>query len=215
MSFFKDEINYKLLDLIKKDFFNQFESFIGINLKPSNNSNKIIDNKLMLMTWAGPTADVYNLFHEMGHLLEIDEARCHLPDWGLKIPPLKFAGGHTYRDNLTTPQAIEREIRVFGIQTIFHRHYGYEYDCDDSPTLEHYHAQVCKFIDGLHFFYPEGWMLESAGYSANEAYAMEKIRQLIVDESKKWSFDNLRELWYNRMDILRQKQLQGCWNYED
>lgn len=214
MSFFKNLIDETLLKRVEDEFFHPYDKFIGVNRKCSGDTNAIIDNRLMLLTWAGPHAEVDNTFHEMSHLLEIDEDRCHLPNWGLKIPPLKSFGGHVYRDAMETPQAIEREIRVCGIQYVLGEHYNIQINNDDSDrysSREHRLAAPLVFIDGLHHFYPDDWRDEKRGYNYNENYAVAKMASMIVDEAKKWTMDKIRELWHHRMQVIRERWSQNCY----
>lgn len=95
-----------------------------------NESGNPVRDGVMLFGWrVGPSKDVDGVVHEMAHLIEIDDARCHLPGWGLWVrqtyipghPP--FAEPHTF-------QACAREIRVVAIQKVIFESLGLPFDSD-------------------------------------------------------------------------------------
>jgi len=198
MSFFSDNVDEVLCKKVQNDFFHDYAHFAAINRKHSNDSNTIIDGKFMFATWAGPTADMFNLFHEIAHFVEIDDARCHIPSWGLKHGKKIIIGGRLYDAGMVTTKAVEREIRTFGIQIVLHNHYG-ETTYDDMPLAE-YGAKLCQHIDGFLYYYPKN---QKISYEDKRAYALKVIRDRIEAETLKWSFESIMAEWRRKMPILQ------------
>lgn len=216
MNFYRDRINPHHLESVTNDFFAKNSDCIGILRESSGDRNKIIDNKLMLLSWAGPEAHIGNVCHEIAHFIEIDDERCHFPDWGLNSG--KWNDRFGCYDGMITDKAIRREIRTFGIQHVIHSNYGIKYnDKDDDEWMDakelesetFYMATICRFIDGMHHFYPLN--RKDHTHKACEAYAFEKIQSLIEDEASKWTIPKIMEAWNYRINILRKKIENGCY----
>jgi hypothetical protein len=71
-----------------------------------------------------------NVFHEMAHLIEIDDRRVRQPNWGIRLGKwVPWAGtpmGGFY--DMTSTQAIQREVRVMAIQAVVTEHCGFNFD---------------------------------------------------------------------------------------
>lgn len=209
-SFYKDEIDYDLLKIVKGVFFDHHADIIDVRLKGEGNA--VDNNRFMFATWAGPTADVGNLLHEMGHFVEINPERCHRPGWGLGYGKKIVIGGREYDEGMHTKKAIEREIRTFAIQLVLSNHYGITVDDDDSHDskgrLERYFAIICRWVDGFHLYKTRD---DDLSYNEQEQSAIDTIEQLIVEESKKWTFDSIRAAWEAQLINLRNNRANGCW----
>ena len=210
-SIFRDEIDYTILDRIKSELFSGYEDTIGINLECSNSSNSILDNRFMFGTWAGPTAKESNLLHEIGHFVEIDDARCHLPDWGLKGGKWIEVCGRYINEGMTTKKAVEREIRTIGIALVLHEHFGLA-PMDEDVSDSRYWAEVCQYIDGYYLFKPENYREQDISYKESEKLAFDEIERLILEEKKKWTVEKVYNAWHEKMKVLIARQKEGCWN---
>src|SRR5512134_41522 len=105
MSYFTRDYDPATLQLIWREWFAPHNGVIAITDGP----NDIINGRLHLGIWAGPSATVFNLCHEMAHFIEIDNRRCHLPGWGLKTGKTVLIGSQLVPEGMHTTQAIERE----------------------------------------------------------------------------------------------------------
>lgn len=210
-SFYKDKIDYDLLKTVKGVFFDHHADIIDVRLKGEGNT--IDSNRFLFTTWAGPVANVNNLFHEMGHFVEINPERCHRPGWGFGYGKKVVIGGREYDEGMHTKKAIEREIRTFAIQLVLANHYGLTHDelLDEPVTLQRYFATICRYIDGFFLYKSKD---DKLTYAEREESAIDTIEQLIVEESKKWTFDGIRAAWEAQLVNLRNNRANGCWeNY--
>ena len=71
-----------------------------------------------------------NVFHEMGHMIDIDDRRVRKPGWGLrhgkwKNFPSRYGSGFY---EMVTDDAITREMRVMAIQATITEHCGFTFD---------------------------------------------------------------------------------------
>jgi hypothetical protein len=82
--------------------------------------NKVEDGCMLLGMRAAGEYSVGSLLHEMAHLIEIDDDRCHLFGWGLRTRKVTFRG-RTYSEPLTF-QCSERELRTMAIQKVLSKH---------------------------------------------------------------------------------------------
>lgn len=85
-------------------------------------TQRVEEGKLQLGGRAGPTVHISNLCHEMAHLVEIDDARCGQPGWGLQLPKVFIYDRMCL--NPETNQATRREVRVAAYQLNLMRHLG-------------------------------------------------------------------------------------------
>lgn len=72
------------------------------------------DGRLYVGGRAGPSVELSNLCHEMAHFVEIDDARCAVRGWGLRLPEVWIYDRMCIEP--TTYQATERECRVAALQ---------------------------------------------------------------------------------------------------
>src|SRR5258708_1169089 len=98
-SIYTNEVDYSVLEKVKEDFFNHQNAVI-VNDKLEGN-NIIDSGQVELGTWSGPLADIGILFHEMGHFVEINEARMNKDGWGLKYGKYRCLHGHSWYESAT------------------------------------------------------------------------------------------------------------------
>ena len=159
---------------------------------------------------AGISKDMFNLFHEMGHFIEIDNRRCHRTDWGLKTGKTVRIGYQYVREGMFTSQAIDREIRVFAIQKHLHDAYGWSpqtfADGNEMMNIE-YMAKLCDYLDGISNFYPVNWRSQDGGsYSDNKAFAKRLIALKIEEQAQAWNLDSVRAAWDTKVKVLKKKK---------
>ena len=223
MSFYENLVDPTAIDAIGQDFFMPHDSVISIGLDVEG--NRIRENKFTMGVWAGPQAEVSNLLHEMAHMIEIDDARCHIPSWGFKYGKTVYIAGRMINEGMFTNKAIEREIRVFGIQIVMMNHYGIDNvhsyhtwdDHSEYVSKARNFAEICDYIDGLLYYYPKGWCKEDKGkytYRELKDYAFQAIMTRIEEETANWSMDEIMTEWDRKMQVLKAKQKRGIWkNY--
>lgn len=202
---YRDNIDYSKLALIKTDFFNEYSSLIDIKIEDSQNDYR--NGKLRLSARVAYTSELFNLIHEIAHLIEIDDARCYLPDWGLMTG--KYNEYFGIFEGVNTNQSIEREIRVLGIQCALSDYY----DIDEEHLLKgksvyRYMAELIQYIDGFYFYQPKNKELSQ---KARNNYAFIKIAKRIQKEELKWDINKIKLEWNRKMGILKE-QNKDCSN---
>ena len=200
MSYLKNDVDPVKLASIRETWFTPSNGIIGIN---EDGENHVKDGRLHLALWAGPSADLFNLFHEMAHFIEIDNRRCHKPGWGLKTGKWVTIAGRYVSEGMFTNKAIEREIRCFAIQTHFHTHYGLT---GEDETVK-YMAELCKYIDGLLHYYPENWKDDGVDYNEVQEIAYRNIAARIHEAAKQWSMELIAVEWKKKVAVLKRKGL--------
>lgn len=88
--------------------------------------NRVKDGRMLLGMHLTSKRSVGTLLHEMAHLIEIDDGRCHRYGWGLEIREVEIAG-QMYPEPLTF-QCSLRELRVTAIQSVLSEHLGVDMD---------------------------------------------------------------------------------------
>lgn len=116
-------------------------------------------NGIILGGKAGPQVHVSNLLHEMAHFIEIDDARCTQPGWGLRVRQVYFMG-ESYNDPRTY-QATLREARVGAIQLELAEFFGVKYDYEEPADKEEdwdlkYTLDATNLAKIFHRFLPDG-----------------------------------------------------------
>lgn len=103
--------------------------------------NRVTAAGMLLGMGAGPThGDPGVLLHEMAHFVEIDDARCLVWGWGLRVPTVEVAGRMC--EQPTSFACCLREVRVMALQCALGRHFGLE---QDPAEL----AQLLSWVPGV------------------------------------------------------------------
>lgn len=165
--------------------------------------NHVIDGRLVLGMRAGPEVKKINLLHEMAHFIEIDDARCMVYGWGLKVPETYIPGHRPFYDPQTF-QAGAREIRVSAIQRVLAQHFH-------VPFGDYYAAKlIWDWVPGSCYVTQE--FSELPSWDAGIEYARRiklfctRIMEAIIDESSKWSLERVREEWERKCLVLQSKE---------
>lgn len=140
--------------------------------------NRPIGSKLALGTRAGPSKDFSNALHEMAHLLEIDDARCHLPGWGLKNTS-RLGQGPRY-------QKIARESRVWGIQVKLSQMTKIDYSIDEMASLS--------------LWFDDIYGIPNVNTSAD---APSIVKEWILEESLKWTPERILQEWHKKCEVVK------------
>lgn len=199
----ENQIDRALLGRIYAEWFAPYEDCIGII---EDRGNTVFENRFLLGMYAG-RSDLFNLTHEMAHLIEIDLPRCHLPDWGFKYGTYWEIGGRSGHEFHTT-QAAWREIRTFGIQHHLNLHYGIRDSNDEGDSL-YYMAKLVGWIENYEYIHgrdAEGGPL----HRWNSHESRSALIPLILAEYAKWSIQSIRIRWTHRMYVLKKRQHAGA-----
>ncbi len=207
MSIYDDKIDHEALGLITTDFLAPHEKTVWFNDKITS-STQIRDNRLHLPTWSGPYRVTAAVLHEISHIVEIDDKRCHLPDLGLKWGDLKqVILGKEYQE-FTTWQASQREIRVFAIQRHLVEHYKPQDKYAKYATLTHYENEVCNTITR---FMDDSCFIPRKGRGSFDQKKYPAIKAMLREEYAKHTFESILGEWNRKMAIIRKRQKRGCW----
>ena len=78
----------------------------------------------------GAEPEYGNGFHEMAHMIDIDDRRVRQPGWGLKFGKwVSFASSYSSGCyEMQTDAGIRREVRVMAIQAVITEHCGFNFD---------------------------------------------------------------------------------------
>lgn len=133
---------------------------------------------LVLGAKAGPARSVWNIAHEMAHLIEVEPARLLRRGWGLTQPQMEINGQRVFVPQ--TAQATRREVRVMGIQARIMTHLGLPFDF----------AQAAKFLEHL----PDADRLSPAG--------RECLPREIRAISEATCIDQIRSRWKWKLALL-------------
>ena len=196
-----DGVDKLWLEKVREIFFTPTKGVIGI----SKRYNTIIDGRLHLGLWPdAPSANITYLLHEMGHFIEIDNARCHLPDWGLKAG--KWNKFFNCSEGMVTNKAIERELRVFAIERYIAS------ICDMVPKSFEYDASICRHIDGF-ISYGDSDLTD---YSEKQKSAEQNIAKRIELLTAEWNEEKVISAWFNKVKVLNKKgKLKGFDYHQD
>lgn len=173
----------KLLKVVLSDFF-------GGSVKFDLEEGQGVDDKgvVTLGCRAGPSLDIFNLFHEMSHLVEIDDARAGAWGWGLSFgKEISIPGYGTFHEPQTW-QATQRETRVMAFQANVMLHY------QRRPNFR-YFAKLC---DHLVDYYNVPFKRET-----RHRLLAERIAKLAA--SPKYSFERFRSEWARKNGLLKEK----------
>lgn len=202
---FVNVTNYDRVAAVQRDFFDSFSDFLVWDDKTEG--NRIKDGKLCLGLRAGPETSDENLFHEMGHFTDIDGRRCHLPGWGFRSgKSVDIPGYGRVHEGMTTTQAVDREIRVMGIQCALMDHYG---DSPDPTNL----ARSLVYIDSFFMVTRDLLDAKNISYKEREKIGISRCARKIEAEWKKWTIEDISKLWKKKAAILKAKKTRGMLDF--
>ena len=163
--------------------------------------NRPQEISLVLGCRAGPSVETSNLLHEMAHFIEIDDDRCTLIGWGLRVPKIYIMG--QVCDNTQTFQACAREIRTMAIQKVLHREFGVKFD-------DLYYAKlVYDWVTGYFAICEEYPELPNFGsemdYHEIQKIHYERIARDIRERAEKHTIESLRQEWNRKCSIVQER----------
>lgn len=164
-------------------------------------SGNPIRDGVMLFGWrVGPVKEMSGVLHEMAHLIEIDDERCHLPGWGLRLRQVEVPGHGMFTEPCTF-QACAREIRTVAIQKVITESLSLPFDSS-------YWAKVIyNWVPGNLFArteYPEvpDWKDEGATFAEIEGAARKAIAADIDRRAAALTLRQVRAEWDRKCALV-------------
>lgn len=138
------------------------------------------------------------LLHEVGHFLEINEARCFRYGWGLEMHKVEICGREY--DDMFSFAACSREIRTMAIQRALHHHFGASFDDAYWSML------IEKWVPGSGHAgtYYGDTSLEWPNEKASEN-RIERMGADIVERSNALRIEDLWALWMHRSELHNER----------
>ncbi len=182
----------ELLERVKSDYFLNNQVHVDIKVEgQSLNDNK----QFVLGCRAGPSVEISNLFHEMGHFAEREIPKLlkrPLGSWGYKFgKPWSCLGRSGFEPN--TAQSVYREFRIWAFQVNLEHHYGLETDIEDLIDSAVY----------LPAFYL--YKMEIKSEKEKLAIACEEVKLLSKTD---FTLKVFNEAWLVRLDLLKKQEDQ-------
>ncbi len=160
MFLFEDESNLDQ-DLLS-DVLNMFFKNTPVSVKPSIEGYRIENGEYVLGCMAGPSCDMSNLFHEMGHLAEREIPKLlerPWSGWGYGQGRYWEFGGR-FGFEAQTDQSVRREARIWAFQLSLQRYFGIQKSPYDTVSaaeyLDAFGIYARKEIEGISPFSEEG-----------------------------------------------------------
>ena len=190
------------LSRIWQDFFAEHSEYIGIDPRGMNGMS--VDRRMLLLgckvDYMVP-GELWNLAHEMAHLVEIDDARCFKFNWGFSYgTKYTFPGREWYE--MHTIKATAREIRTLGWQIGFNNRYG----LDEYDSI--YMAKLMEIIDG-HTGYGDRRLLKrdsDGSYNEWRKEMLDRIEAEILNFAQDHPFEAFKAEWDRKMGVLRRNR---------
>ena len=187
-------INSPQQDLLLDTFFK--DSPIKIDWK-FYGTQKVVDNTLILGSWAGPHQCLKSIIHEMAHLAEIDDARILTSGWGLNMPTTYIPGRYSrIVDAPLTYQGSLRECRVIAMQW----HVQNMIELYESP------ADAVSSLQYMPDFYNLP-IIPSEDIEARDAHRMLFLENKMLEYSRdKYTLEFFLSEWKRKNDLLKAAQ---------
>lgn len=186
MSFFDktlSEDDTKLLKKVKKEFFTNTVIKVVTDLE----GNTFDGKTLQFGCKAGPGLDINNLFHEMGHFVEIDKKRMTENNWGLHCKTkIRIMG--RFCNEFHTSQHIHRELRVAAYQYALNKHFNVDKTIEDIVSA---------------FVYLDNFRLIS-GYKS-DAESLIVAKKFVELYSLQFDIERFKYIWEDRINQLHKK----------
>jgi hypothetical protein len=163
---------------------------------------RVVEGRLMLGAWGhddNPASAIGFLAHEMAHLVEIDDRRATVDNFGLRykrvmrLPPTRYSTG-IYADPMTT-QGVERECRVIAISMRILGAIGWSEHAQHEDSERTIHA-LRILMD---------WY--NIPSRRNDEARREWCRKKVARALQQWSVERVRAEWWRKV-VLVTKRLE-------
>ena len=185
----------KVLSTVRKELF---DSFSRIKIDPAVEGCKIKEGNLVLGCKAGPSQEMSNLFHEMGHMIQSPDNRIGLPSWGLDYKWVDIPPYQSYPEILTCKDVL-LEIDVIGWQAVIEQHFTGSIRC----ALDN--ARSLRFLGGWAYYEYDTVRRLNLDYNSGEAMrihlAQEHVKTLVFQRS----YEQFLEEWKRKCSLLGTK----------
>lgn len=150
-------------------------------------NQKFEDGKLWIGGRAGPKCDISNLAHEMAHFVEIDDDRCAITGWGLRVPEQWVYDRWCFEP--LTNQCTQRECRVAAYQHNLLKWAGV--------------TRTPKYLVKSFYFLPDHWNVPGEYHPWNKyrlQWCENLVQSLIV--KPEYGFDAFEAEWRRKNQVL-------------
>lgn len=184
----------ELFNSVKEKFF----SSPGIEAKETTEGLKIKeDGTLILGCMAGPSQEISNLFHEMGHLIVCPDKKVGMYAWGLDYSNIVYIPGYQPFIEPLTCQDVLLELKVIGWQAVIEK----ELTGDIKGSLDN--VRALTWLGGWSYYkYEETKDLE---YSKKDNAKIEFGQQFIQDFLLKVTFQDFQQEWDRKIKLVEEK----------
>lgn len=174
------------MDTIYKKIENAYFTNNNIQIKLGAEGQSVdYDNEIVFLgNRAGPSSEPLDLFHEMGHLVDIQERKIILSDWGFSYGTPYSIHEQKYFIN-ETYNACKRECKVFAIQKKMAEEFGINADISDL----------------VHSLYLLPDFSNVPGKSQKEK--LEHLCKYTENIYNNLSLDNIKEIWFKRINNIQ------------
>lgn len=159
------------------------------------------DGKIVLGARAAYEVCATNLFHEMGHFVEIDTRRIKRYGWGLRCKTRVKVMGEYY-DEPTTHQMTDREIRVMAFQANLCKHFNITPDLDDMANVLR-HMPDSTFVP-----MKDGSKPDYSKFDSRHIQASQKawVKDQILKAMEVYTMNVFMEEWTKRIKMLKRRK---------
>lgn len=165
---------------------------------------RVVDGVLRLGTRSGPEPICrFAVMHEMCHLVEIDDARATVSDWGLSLGRYRSLAGHYWWEQRTS-QCVERELRVGAWQWSLCLETGHTQNREEWVN---YYCRILRFLpfEPLCVLAAEEQVDAVSETTIQDALKRNLLRKI---ESGDFCRDALRAEWARKLGVVA-AQLSG------
>lgn len=146
----------------------------SLDFDPNLQGARVVKGRQTLGLRLGPVKrELDALFHEIGHFIEIDDARICVSGWGL-VYGTEIDFGHRVVQEYQSCQGTQREVRVCVIQSLLQEHFGL--DPDVTSTLN------SLYLIGDDVFIEPTPGVEVPGWKSRYGGAWEKERAATIHQ---------------------------------
>lgn len=197
-SIYKDNVDKTLLQKVLDDFSMEGKGPVAYCHGIEGQHIRANEKTYLIGPWAGPAAEVSNVFHEMGHFAEREiEKLKKFPNSGWGLYPGKFwqIGVH-WGYEPQTDQSVRREQRVWAYQISLQKHYNLSISPYDTVSSATWLPAWC--------YYQPFPKVENEGLSSWDRRRLEQLAKDAESMSiNEYTFEDFQEQWNKRIEILK------------
>lgn len=186
------------LAILKRDFLDHTDR---LRYVPALQGQRVgTDGVVYVGSRAGPSRALSNLVHELGHFVEIDDARQQVNGWGFKVP-LIVVCGQTCVEPITL-KMIERELRVMAYQVNLMEYLGAPMRVLNLVRALQYMPDfiLVPLEDGRPAYSEDG--TREVPYSEVDPSRIRWMANRVQELRKDFTFERFRSEWFRKIALL-------------